>query len=159
MQGAGGEFGRRQGAWIKRNVGAHAAVARILGVAVALPIGGPDMDFHVAGDAAQFGTNPERGIQEIGAGAGIPFARVLHLQPLAAGGEERVRAQAAIGPDALEVPFAEGGKGNRRRFADAAGRRAVLLFGFLCTRKPVRRDAGGKIHGVVSGMGWRDCRK
>ena len=89
-------------------------------MAMSLPVGGANMNFYIACDAPQFGSNQECRIPKIGAGARVPLARMLHLHAFAVGGEQGFGAQTIIGPDALEMSLAERGRGDGGRFAYAA---------------------------------------
>ncbi len=148
LQRAGREFRGGQRAGIIRHVGADAAVARIAGVAVPLPVGGADVDFHVADEPPQFGADAQRGVEEIGAGAGIPLAGMFDLHAFAGGGDEVRGPQAVVGPDALEMAFGEGRGGQGRGFADAARERLDLARGGG-VRKPIGGDGSGSGHGGI----------
>jgi hypothetical protein len=124
LERAGGQFGGGQRAGIERDMRADATVARIVGMAVPLPVGGADVDFHVAGDPALFRPDQKHGIQEIGAGAGIPIPGVFDPHLFASACDQLARPQAVIRPHALQVAFGEGGGRGGGRLADAAGEQA-----------------------------------
>ena len=84
-------------------MGHDAAVGRIVAVPVGMPVGGADVDFHVAADVAAFRPEAEHGVEEVGASLQIPAARTLHSDVFAGGREQPWRAQRFVEPDALEM--------------------------------------------------------
>ena len=159
LQRAGRQFGGGQRAGIKGHVGADPAIARIVGMAMALPIQRADVDFDVAREAPQFGADPQRRVQEVGTGTDVPVAGMLDLHAFAGRGEEQGGAQALIGPDALQMALGESGRRSGRRFAHAAGEGPFLEIGSSGAREPTGSDAGWSIHACLHNPTPAGCKR
>ena len=90
-------------------VEADVGIVGVVAVAVMVPVGGVDVDFEVAAEAAGWGADGEFGVEEVGAGFVVPVAGVVELDGLVVGGAEVFGALAVVGPEALYVAFGEGG--------------------------------------------------
>ena len=109
---------------------------------MALPIGGADVDFDVAGDAAHFGADEKGGAEKVGAGAGVPVAGAFDADDFAGEGGERGGAEAVVGPDALEMAFGERQAVGWRAFGDAAGARPGQKVRIRGAGEPIGGDVG-----------------
>ncbi len=78
---------------------------RVGGMFVAVPVGGGDMDFDIAGDDAFFGADLQGCVEEVGTCFVVPASRVddgdfFAIAIFQVGGAETI-----VGPNALEVAF------------------------------------------------------
>lgn len=102
------------GAGIVDEVKADVGIVGIVAVPMAVPVGGMNVDFEVAVEAAWGSTDAEFGVEKVGPFFLIPASGMVDADGLVIGGDKGFGAQAGVGPEALDVAFGVGKEENFR---------------------------------------------
>ena len=129
----------------------HAVVFKILVMAVACPIDGVEVDFHVA--LEDLSGQGDAGIEEVGATGGVPSAGLDDLHGLATGGGQRVEAKEPLVPDGLDETLIQAGRrshgGGRLAHAPATAQQVGNLAVGLTPAFLGFCGGDQQVHGVI----------